>query len=404
MRQHIDTLAAVARKKTRCIIGLMSGTSLDGLDIAMCKISGSGFETEVVLERFATIPYHEDFKNQVRAVFAKPQIDFATLTVLNVQIAELHAKYIKMALTYWRITPEMVDCVASHGQTVFHAPRAVHGRADWPHATLQIGDGDHLAHKLGIMVMSDFRQKHIAAGGEGAPLALYGDYYLFSQPGEERFLLNMGGIANFTYLPADSNPAKAIATDTGPGNTLLDAVAQRDFGQSFDRDSTIALNGVLQPALLEMMLEHPYFTDLELCLNTSTPKTTGPEMFGLAWLNDCLARWPKGQVNPFDLMATLSHFSAHSIARGVRAVQLTNENKHLYMSGGGAHNPLIVSVLKSLLPDFQFHKMADLGMNGDAKEACLFAVLANETLAGESQDAILGGVPLVGMGKISFPR
>jgi anhydro-N-acetylmuramic acid kinase len=404
MQHHILQLAQSAQKATRRIIGLMSGTSLDGLDIALCSITGNGSGTKLVLEQFATEPFEEAFKNQIRAIFAKPQIDFATLTVLNVQVADKHAALIHEALTKWQISPNEIDCIASHGQTVFHAPRAVHGRADWPHATLQIGDGDHLAHQLGITVISDFRQKHIAAGGEGAPLALYGDYYLFSQPNEERFLLNMGGIANFTYLPADGNTTKAIATDTGPGNTLLDAVAQRDFNQSHDQDSILALNGTLQEGLLNLMLEHTYFIDLEQCLTDSKPKTTGPEMFGLTWLDTCLAQWPKGSINPFDLMATLSHFSAHSIARGVKAIALTSDNKHIYMSGGGAHNPLIVNTLKELLPDFQFHPMSDLGMNGDAKEACLFAILANETLAGKSQDMVLGGVPLVGMGKISFPE
>jgi anhydro-N-acetylmuramic acid kinase len=404
MKNHILALAAAARKKSRTIIGLMSGTSLDGLDIALCTLSGHGSDTKINLNRFVTMDYDESFKNEIREIFAKPQIEFARLTVLNVIIAEKHAELILEALKNWQINPESIDCVASHGQTVFHAPRAVHGRADWPHATLQIGDGDVMAHRLGITVISDFRQKHIAAGGEGAPLALYGDYYLFSEPNEERFLLNMGGIANFTYLPADSNPIKAIATDTGPGNTLLDAVAQRDFGQSYDKDSTIALNGTLQPQLLDLLLQHSYFTELEQSLKNGLPKTTGPEMFGLHWLDSVLAQWPKGRINPYDLMCTLSHFSAHSVVRGIRAITCTHTHKQIYLSGGGAHNPLIVSALKDLLPDFGFHPMSDLGLDGDAKEACLFALLANETLSGTSQDIVLGGVPLVGMGKISFPR
>ena len=235
MKHHVFQLNQIAKKRSRLIIGLMSGTSLDGLDVALCQFSGSGQKSRVNVLQFETLPYDEAFKAEIRRVFAKKEIDFQHLVLLNVLIAERHALLVNQCLEQWKLLPEDIDLLASHGQTVFHAPRVLHGLPDYPNATLQIGDGDHLARRTGIITISDFRQKHVAAGGEGAPLALYGDYFLFSQKGKVRYLLNIGGIANFTYLPADQDPKQAFATDTGPGNTLLDAFANFVFiGFRFD--------------------------------------------------------------------------------------------------------------------------------------------------------------------------
>src|SRR5690606_23325075 len=189
-------------RQERLIIVLMSGTSLDGLDVALCRFRGNGTETKVELVKFKTVPYDSEMKTRIKSVFAKKTIDFQLLTLLNPWIALLHGAMILDCLEEWKIEPGTVDLIASHGQTVFHAPKILHGLEDYPNATLQIGDGDHLAVKTGIITLSDFRQKHIAAGGEGAPLAMYGDFLLFSHPAENRILLNMGGIANFTWLPA----------------------------------------------------------------------------------------------------------------------------------------------------------------------------------------------------------
>lgn len=392
MKNHILQLAAIAQKPERTILGLMSGTSLDGLDLALCAVSGAGFDTRLRVTHFDTVPFDEDFKSEVRRVFAQKNIDFQHLVLLNVVVAEHHAAIINETLRRWGLQLADVDLVASHGQTVFHAPRQFHGLPDYPNATLQIGDGDHLARRTGIITLSDFRQKHLAAGGEGAPLALYGDYYLFSQKGEDRFLLNIGGIANFTFLPGDGDAAKVFATDTGPGNTLLDALAQKYFGQPFDEDSRIAASGRIDEALLRRLKSMPYFS-------LPNPKTTGPEQFSLEWAEDGGL-----QIKPQDLMATLTRLTADTIADAIRQVPLTAAKKAIYLSGGGAHNPLVVQYLRQHLPDWTMHPMDALGVDGDAKEAVLFAILANETVAGTlTEGATLGGLPLVGMGKVSFP-
>ncbi len=283
-------------------------------------------------------------------------------------------------------------------------------------ATLQVGDGDHIAVKTGIVTISDFRQKHIAAGGEGAPLAVYGDYFLFSQRDENRLMLNMGGIANFTYLPADLNAEQVFVTDTGPGNTLLDAFTRLHFPNlSYDKDAQIARQGSLNKALLLALRDHPFFAQ-------KLPKTTGPELFNLAYLQTAQRVSDTTGLSVNDVMATLTEFSAQTIAETieqsiVQSIERTTEQSisreidnplkingfKIYMSGGGAHNPLLVERLEALLP-CTFHTTNELGIAGDAKEAVLFALLANETIAGETVNgATLGGVPLVGMGKISFP-
>lgn len=411
MKSHILQLAAIAQKPARNILGLMSGTSLDGLDLALCSITGAGFNTQLQVTHFDTVPFDETFKAEIRRVFAQKNIDFQHLVLLNVIVAERHAVIINEALRRWGVRPSEVDLIASHGQTVFHAPRQFHRLDDYPNATLQIGDGDHLARRTGIITLSDFRQKHLAAGGEGAPLALYGDYYLFSKKGEDRFLLNIGGIANFTFLPGDGDAAKVFATDTGPGNTLLDAGAQKYFNQPFDADAGIAASGQVDEALLARLKSVPYF-------ELPNPKTTGPEQFSLEWavesseFEDQSLKFDaeaSGQrsgpaVKPEDLMATLTRLTADTIVAAIRKVPLTAGRKAIYLSGGGAHNPLVVQYLREQLPDWSMLPMDTLGVDGDAKEAVLFAVLANETVAGTLQEgAMLGGLPLVGMGKVSFP-
>jgi anhydro-N-acetylmuramic acid kinase len=405
--ENLKHLAAITAKPERRIIGLMSGTSLDGLDVALCNVAGSGGETSVRIEHFLTVPYSDDIKHEIRRVFAKDTVDFQHLCLLNEWIGTLHGRMVNDCLAAWNLTSADVDVVASHGQTVMHAPKSLHKIYDFPeggfgNGTLQIGDGDHVAVTTGIITLSDFRQKHLAAGGEGAPLAVYGDYFMFSQQGENRIMLNMGGIANFTYLPASLDAETVFTTDTGTGNTLLDAYVRQSFGKAFDDDGKIALAGRVNERLLAALKDHPFF-------DAPFPKTTGPELFNLEYITDAakahhvfLSAMPAE-----DVMATLARFSAETIAEAVRRVVPGDEEfaVSLYLSGGGARNPSLVNNLRELLPEFRFGLTDELGIAGDAKEAVLFAVLANETLVGgrTAFGSRLKGVPTVSMGKISFP-
>jgi len=397
MNSNIKTLAHIASKKNRFIVGLMSGTSLDGLDVALCKISGYGTSTKIKLEKFHTVPYEEATKKRIQEVFAKPQVNFQRLCELNAWIGSLHGDLVLQSLKRWKIKPSHVDVIASHGQTVFHSPQSVTHGAQID-STFQAGDGDHVAVKSGIITFSDFRQKHVAAGGEGAPLAVYGDYLLFSKRGEDRIMLNIGGIGNFTYLPGSNDSKKVFVTDTGPGNTLIDqAVQQYKPGTYFDKDSNIAKKGKVNERLLQELLADKFF-DLPF------PKTTGPELFNMHYVRQAQERSDATSITLEDLLSTLTRLSAVSIVNAIAQAIKIKKGLKIYLSGGGAHNPLMLDGIKSLLIKAEFHRMDELGVSGDAKEAILFAVLANESLAGGKLSfGNRSKVPSVSMGKISFP-
>ncbi len=408
MNPQLQRLYNIARKPERRIVGLMSGTSLDGLDVALCRIAGCGSATRVTPEHFATVPYDDALKADIRTIFAKPRIEFEPLCLLNPYIGRLHGQFVLDCLTSWDVNPAAVDLVASHGQTVYHAPKSQHRRDKFPNATLQIGDGDHVAAVTGIITLSDFRQKHVAHGGEGAPLAVYGDQLMFSSPTENRILLNMGGIANFTYLPANQTAEPVFTTDTGPGNTLLDGLARRSLGRAYDENGGLAAQGVVEANLLRALKTNSFF-------DAPFPKTTGPEVFNDAYVEKARARSQTTQLSAADLMATLVQFSADTIADAIERVLKPGESYTIYLSGGGMHNPVLTAAIRRRLPACAMGRTDELGISGDAKEAVLFAVLANECVAGSpaatqrtpapATGPLVGlGKPAVSMGKISFPH
>lgn len=398
MHAHIEKLYQISNKQTRLAIGLMSGTSLDGLDVALCEISGAGLETDIRLVEFQTVDYSDNDKQRIREVFSRKTVELQTLCVLNPWIGQRHAAMILECLQAWSVPAESVDFIASHGQTVYHAPQSLHGLADWPNATLQLGDADHMAVSTGIITIGDFRQKHIAAGGEGAPLAVYGDYLIFSSRDEDRIMLNLGGIANLTYLPASMDPVKVFSSDVGTGNTLMDAYVQTNFdGLAYDKDAAIARKGTVSAALLDALKDHAFFSE-------PMPKTTGPELLNLAYLAGAQEKSGTKGLAREDIMATLNRFSADMIVDAVKAHAGGLSNLVIYASGGGAHNPLLMQNIREQLPEFPVKTTADLGIDPDAKEAVLFALLGNETLCGQRSGFgnAREGIPSITMGKISF--
>ncbi|UKT63595.1 anhydro-N-acetylmuramic acid kinase [Pedobacter mucosus] len=397
MNIQIQNLYNKAAKPERLIIGLMSGTSMDGLDIALCSVKGFGPETDIKILEFKTGEYTNEFRTKIKAIFSKEQVDLQLVCLMNEHIANVHAQLINEALEEWTYKNEQIDFIASHGQTIFHAPKSLHKLENYPNGTLQIGDGDHIAVKTGIITLSDFRQKHLAAGGEGAPLAVYGDFLMFSKSGENRIMLNIGGIANFTYLPGNLNASEIFSTDVGPGNTMMDQFMQKHYHQFYDKNATVATSGKLNETLLSVLLNCDF-------LEMDFPKTTGPELFNLDYLLSAQKQSSTENLKPKDLMATLCHFSAETIANAIKKCFGNEAKAQIYMSGGGMHNPLLVKLLKGKIPQSNFLTTADLNINPDAKEAVLFAVLANETLCGKPIDfGSRKGVPSVCMGKISLP-
>lgn len=395
MNKNISQLYNIAQKSTRLILGLMSGTSLDGLDVALCSFTGSGLHTKINLLQFETVPYNEDFKTEIKSVFCKKEVSLEKLTLLNSWVGLQHANIINDLLKKWNIENAAVDIIASHGQTIYHAPKILHGLNKFGNATLQIGDADHIAVATGIITFSDFRQKHIAAGGEGAPLAVYGDYLIFGKAGEDRILLNIGGIANFTFLPGSMNAEKVFSTDVGPGNTMMDAFVQHHFPDKyFDEDASIAKQGTINQLLLNALKENDFFKG-------AFPKTTGPELFNLTYLLQAQKQSNSNNISVNDVLATLNKFSADMIVDAINR-NIKTDNFIIFSSGGGMHNPLLMQHIKEQLPRTIFKTTNDLNIHPDAKEAVLFAVLANEALCGGETD-FGNAVPSISMGKISLP-
>jgi anhydro-N-acetylmuramic acid kinase len=434
MHKDLRRLTQIAEAKSRMIIGLMSGTSLDGLDIALCEFEGYGTSTKIKVHHFLTKTYDEALRSELRFIASKPIADLQKVTLLNAYLGSYHAELILDALQEWGVAPEAVDLIASHGQTIYHAPFREHQIKPYSNATLQIGDGDHIAVKTGIITISDFRQKHIAAGGEGAPLSLYGDFLIYSNPTENRVMLNIGGISNFSYLPATDNgtdtaisttttmsaampivtttskpentstpttietPKKSepFSTDAGPGNTLMDQFVQSRFpGMAYDANGEIASSGKVNEQLLAELLHTPFF-------HAAFPKTTGQEAFSLHYVEEALVSCSVTQLDAADVLATLSALTATAIATAITTCVPENQEYEIYVSGGGMHNTHLLNTLSASLKK-TIQSTATLGLNPDAKEAVLFALLANACIGGEVQAIPHHSAwPAVSMGKISL--
>lgn len=388
---EVEKLFTISQKKEKLIIGLMSGTSLDGLDIALCKIKGVGKQTQISVEKFETIPFPSHLSDSIRNI-SKANINLEDLCLWNAKLGRTFGEMVNDSLKEWNIKNENIDLIASHGQTVFHSPFIKHKKEEFDNATLQIGDGDHISTVTGIITISDFRQKHVAAGGQGAPLAAYGDYILFAEENENVVLLNIGGIANITFIPKGKN-IKIICTDIGPGNTLMDAWMRNIKDKPFDENAFMASRGNVNEELLSILKDNSFF-------NIPSPKTTGSELFNLEYIKQALEKGSYKNISDEDVMATLSRLTSDIIVEYISAL---SKDLKVYVSGGGIHNPLLMKNIKAGLGSSSFHKTEEKNILSDAKEAVLFAVLANECVSGTTSTFAGIDIPKIKMGKISFP-
>jgi anhydro-N-acetylmuramic acid kinase len=342
------------------VAGVMSGTSLDGIDVAIVDIQGKRIRPL----GFTSTPYPKAVREALLGV-SNAMTHTATIARLHFLLGELYADAVKRASR--RHKPELIGM---HGQTIFHEGAAVEYLGRRVASTFQIGESAVVAERTGVRTISNFRERDMAAGGQGAPLVPYVDYLLFRHATRGRVALNIGGIANITVLRAGAKASDVIAFDTGPGNMVMDALVVQHTGgkQRFDRGGGIAKSGTVHARLLEAMLSDPYFT-------IKPPKSTGRERFGSEFVNGLIAT---GVALP-DLIATATEFSVQSIAqaipRGVREV---------IASGGGVHNLQIMRRLGELLPGIDVKTTADFGVDPDAKEAIAFAVLAYEHARGRA--------------------
>jgi len=357
-------------EQTMRVAGLMSGTSLDGIDVAIVEIQGRGWSKSIRTLAFRTLAYPERIRRAILSV-SNAATHTAVISRLNFLLGELYAEALIETARRARIPLESINLIGSHGQTIFHegAPARFLGRKIA--STLQIGEAAVLAERTGIPVVADFRPRDIAAGGRGAPLVPYVDYMLFRHPRRGRVVLNSGGIANITALPPGGGPEDIVAFDTGPGNMVIDALArQYTRGRwKYDRDGRLAARGRLHRPLLERLLSDPYYSQ-------PPPKTAGREQYGVEFVNRLVA----SGVRMLDLIHTATALTAAAVAVGIeRFVRPRMRVDELIVSGGGVHNPRLMAQLAAFLPGTSILRSDHYGVDADAKEAVAFAVLAYET-------------------------
>ncbi|MEX0891095.1 MAG: anhydro-N-acetylmuramic acid kinase [Gemmatimonadota bacterium] len=347
------------------LLGLMSGTSLDGIDAAVVELSGSADALTWSVLGFVSVPYTPARRALLRQ--ATEGGSAALLCRVHTELGEWLAEAARAGWQAADLEARDIDLIGSHGQTVWHEPPTAGQRG----ATLQIGCPATLAERTGIPVVSDFRARDVAVGGEGAPLVPWVDRALFAHPERARVLQNIGGIGNLTWVPPRGHDEPLVAFDTGPGNVLLDAAAElaSHGAETFDRDGVRALRGRVDEELLAELMSHPF-------LNRRPPRSTGRELFGRTMVEDLVKRRPPADDAAWDdLLATLTAFTAHSIAGAIE--RWTPPAEEVLVSGGGAANPALMRALGGALAPRAVHSAeAALGVNPDAKEAVAFAVLA----------------------------
>jgi anhydro-N-acetylmuramic acid kinase len=398
--------------KPRLVCGLMSGTSLDGVDAALVRFENVNNKIQYELIGFITIPYPEDLKKDILEIINN-QISISKVSELNTRLSIEYASAIKQLCSYLKIDLNTIDLIGMHGQTVWHNPN----QTEFP-STLQLGSAPKLAIDLNIPVISDFRSADIALGGQGAPLVPVFDRDFLSEANQDVIALNIGGISNITYLPADKSK-QIIAFDTGPGNVLIDTFCKKIFDVNYDDNGNIAREGKLIESLFNEMKKEEYIFKLP-------PKSTGRELFNQEYILNLLDKigvcyyYKKGNSenrneDGFSIMLemtdstangiihTLTKFTAWSIAENIKL--FANPKSKIIVSGGGAKNSSLIQYLSEELSDSKIITSDEINLNSDAKEAICFAYLAYLNLAG-----IAGNIPSVTgatrpavLGSLTFP-
>ncbi len=381
------------RSDSRLVAGVMSGTSLDGIDVALVRVAGAGGAMRHELMAFYTEPYDAELRGRLLRASAGEMMLRETFE-LDADLGVLYAEAVLRALGAADVEPARLDAVGLHGQTVYHNPRrAPNG------VTVQLGSGAAVARRTGALVVRDFRAADVAAGGEGAPLVPYCDLVLLAHPERNRVALNIGGIANITWLPVGVTADRVIAFDTGPGNMLIDAAMRELFGADVDYDGAVAARGRVDARLLDRLLADEYF-------DWPAPKSAGRERFGedrgRAIARDAVRA---GAVAP-DVIATLTLLTARTIAGAVRMHAARGAEVHeIIVGGGGARNATLMRMLADEFPAARLMPADDVGLPADAKEAIAFAILANEALCEvpATLPSVTGAERPVIAGTILFP-
>jgi anhydro-N-acetylmuramic acid kinase len=380
------------------VLGLMSGTSADGIDVALAEISGEPPRLRTKLLDHTSTRMPAALRAEVLRIAEGASCRAADISQLNFRLGAAFADAAIAACREFRVALSRVQLIGSHGQTIFHQGRAVPYLGKSTVSTLQIGEPAVIAAETGITTVGDFRVADMAVGGQGAPLVPYADWLLYRDEKLGRVSLNLGGIGNVTVLPAAAKPSQVLAFDTGPGNMLIDALVWHFTRkkQRFDRGARLARQGQVLNPLLKALLRDPY-------LKLGPPKSTGREYYGRAYFQELLRLGKKHRARPNDLIRTTTEFTVDSVVDALKRFVLRKTKiDQLVVSGGGARNPLILARLTAALTPIEVLPSSRLGVPEDAKEAYAFALMAYETLhrrpsnlpsaTGAEQQAILGKI------------
>ncbi|CAH0261484.1 Anhydro-N-acetylmuramic acid kinase [Peribacillus sp. Bi96] len=374
------------------IVGLMSGTSLDGIDAALVRVNNSGLETEIEMIEFITYPFPKDIENEIMQSLSIETSNVQLICSLNFKLGKLFAEAVKEVCNKARFPIEELDLIGSHGQTIYHHPLQ---EQNWIPSTLQIGEAAVIAHDTNTMVISNFRTMDMAAGGQGAPLVPFTEYILYRSETKGRLLQNIGGIGNVTVLPKQASLDDMYAFDTGPGNMIIDEVCRQLFHLKYDDGGKLAKQGNINDELLSYCISHSY-------IMSPPPKSTGREMFGKQYVIELLKRFEA--LPSHDILATVTMFTAKSIVENYRNfIFPKTEIEEVIIGGGGSYNKTLLDMIQSLLgTSIQVLTQEELGYSSEAKEAVAFALLANETFhrnpsnvpkaTGAKNDVILGNI------------
>lgn len=367
-------ISRLREKKTRRIVGLISGTSADGVTAVVAEIGSCSMDIEVDLIKHKTYEYPPRLREEVFKLFISETANVEHICKMNFALGEFFAEAANSLISETGFTADEIDLIGSHGQTVWHNPLQGNMAGYSTSSTFQIGEPTVITMKAGIPVIADFRKADMVAGGEGAPLTPYLDYVLHRDQEKNIVLQNIGGIANLTYLPKDCEISDIIAFDTGPGNMMIDATVKHFSGgaNSYDRDGFHAFKGKGNTMLLNELLTHPYYSRLP-------PKTTGREEFGEEYTWKVIEKNP--EIKQDDMIASLSILTVETIAKSYEDF-LPEPADQVYVSGGGSYNRYLMKRLEERLNPIQVKAYDELGFSSEAKEALLFAVLANEHIMG----------------------
>lgn len=386
--------------KSHYVVGLMSGTSLDGIDAAIVKITGADVSLKVDLVHFTSLPFTAEMKDKLLQICAPESARIEDLSGMNFILGELFAHAALKVIKEAGITKDNILLISSHGQTVFHQPNSISLAGHEVASTLQIGDISVIAEITGIMTVGDFRTRDMAAGGQGAPLVPYADHLLFTEKEFGRILVNIGGISNITVLPKDCSESEVIAYDTGPGNMMIDAFTEwaTEGKQFYDADGKLAAMGTVDNNWLQQLLSHDYF-------KLVPPKSTGRELFGINYARELWKEAEKANISSLDKIATITELTVVTIAQEIEKFVERGKIEEVLISGGGRFNQTLMERISFHLPKgVEVKGTEEYGMPSDAKEAIVFALLGYQCFnkTANNLPSATGAKHPVIMGKIAW--